>query len=223
MANQFEAGEQPHRVKSTKEYWQDSCPQCGRLKHKQSVMCYDCRHPCTRPPVIDEVVTIKGVPCRYIPLTRGLYAIVDASDYEWLMRRKWRAWKGENGHYYAISSQWVDGKTVVIKMHRAILGLTDPMIEGDHADRNGLNNTRKNLRIATRLQNSHNMGIRSDNVCGYKGVYKHKYLRLWHARITANGITRSLGYFKSAEAAARARDKAALELHGEFAVLNFPV
>jgi hypothetical protein len=28
---------------------------------------------------------------RYIPLTRGLFAIVDTEDYEWLSRYKWQA------------------------------------------------------------------------------------------------------------------------------------
>ena len=39
---------------------------------------------------------------RYIPLTRGLHAIVDAKNYEWLSRYKWHAWVAEHvGTHYA--------------------------------------------------------------------------------------------------------------------------
>ena len=39
---------------------------------------------------------------RYIPLTRGLFAIVDAEDYEWLSKYKWQVQPSANhGTYYA--------------------------------------------------------------------------------------------------------------------------
>ena len=54
---------------------------------------------------------------------------------------------------------------------------------------------------------------------GYKGVrlFKNK----WGARIQVKGERKFLGLFNTAEEAAKAYDVAAMELHGEFANLNF--
>ena len=49
--------------------------------------------------------------------------------------------KAPRGKYYAQCKS--SGKTIL--MHRVILNLTDPLIEGHHIDNNGLNNKRANL------------------------------------------------------------------------------
>lgn len=64
---------------------------------------------------------------------------------------------------------------------------------------------------------------RNDSLSGYKGVgvLRGKTQR-WQARISGNGKRLFLGNFDTPEDAARAYDKAARELYGEHAWLNFP-
>jgi hypothetical protein len=57
-------------------------------------------------------------------------------------------------------------------------------------------------------------------VSGFKGVSPHK--KRWIAQIECDGKHYYLGLFKDATSAAFEHDKAAIKLHGEFAVLNFP-
>lgn len=78
-----------------------------------------------------------------------------------------------------------------------------------------------NLRIVSNSQNSMNQRLKSSNTSGYKGVCWAARESKWKASIMYLGRTKSLGYFQTAEEAARAYDKAARELHGEFARLNY--
>ena len=78
---------------------------------------------------------------RAIPLTRGLFAIVDARDYERLSRHTWFA-EGTAQNCYAVRKQ--NGRS--IKMHREITNAPDHLVV-DHIDSNGLNNRRANLRL----------------------------------------------------------------------------
>lgn len=147
-----------------------------------------------------------------IPLTRGKFALVDDDDYTELSKHKWRV----SGSGYAKRSVKVSGKTRDIFMHLAILQ-PQPGFEGDHIDRNPLNNTRANLRPATRSQNAINTAWRSGR---FRGVRKAGVF--WRAEIKSNGKRYSLGTYATEEDAALAYDIAAIEKHGEFAALNFP-
>lgn len=99
-----------------------------------------------------------------------------------------------------------------------------PGIEVDHINRNGLDNREENLRWATRSQNMANGTKLKVNTSGYRGV--SKYLRSksnpWRAYCTKNKKVRHIGYFSTAEEAAKAYDKVAKEVHGRFAYQNFP-
>lgn len=111
------------------------------------------------------------------------------------------------------------GQTIL--MHRLITGAA-PGQEVDHVNRDGLDNRRANLRVATRSQQIANQDIRLDNTSGYRGVSWRRDSRRWQAQLTVNGKWRGLGCYDDPEDAARAYDAAAREHFGEFAVLNFP-
>ena len=104
-------------------------------------------------------------------------------------------------------------------MHREIANTPDGY-ETDHIDGNKLNNTRANLRICTHAENHRNVGLRSTNTSGYKGVSFYKRYNRWRARIWANDRLVFLGYFDSALEAACAYNNSAMLHYGEFAWLN---
>lgn len=90
----------------------------------------------------------------------------------------------------------------------------------DHRNNNSLDDRWQNLRLATQTQNQKNSSIRRDNTSGYKGVhpYKRGKRKRWVAQIADHHI----GYFATAEEAARAYDAEAIKRFGEFAYLNLP-
>jgi len=63
---------------------------------------------------------------------------------------------------------------------------------------------------------------RVNNSSGFVGVSFRRDKSKWEAYINFDGKRTRLGYFKSAEDAAKAYDKAAVEIYGEFAKVNFP-
>lgn len=165
---------------------------------------------------------------KQIQLTQGYCAIVDDEDFDYLNQFKWhKAAEGPSrkrrGIYAQRKIKAVGAKyrQRTILMHRIILGEDDPAIQIDHRDGNGLNNTRSNLRRATRTQNAQNR-----QVClgrsGYKGVFDRKTDTKWRAMICINHHLTHLGTFDDKESAARAYDAAAVEFFGEFANTNFP-
>ncbi len=151
-----------------------------------------------------------------IQLTQNQVALVDESDFEYLNQWRWCAQKRRNTFYAVRHTPRVNGKSSLIKMHALLVG------KGcDHIDMNGLNNTRANLRLATRAQNAYNRVAQANNTSGLKGISWHKRDKKWRAQITVNGKNNQLGYFDTPEEAARVYDAAARDLHGEFARLNF--
>ena len=157
----------------------------------------------------------------FIPLTRGKVAVVDGPDLHLVAGRPWQATEGTSGStWYAMSSPG-NGVSGTL-MHHAIVGAPGPGMDWDHIDRNGLNNRRSNLRLATRSQNNAIRPGHKDGTSRYKGVHWQKNRGKWQASIRVDDRRTHLGTFTDEADAAKAYDAAAQEAWGEFAYLNFP-
>ncbi len=155
-----------------------------------------------------------------IVLNQGYEAIVDDRDYEELSKYKWHIRTCCGFLHYAVRSFRVHGASKTEAMHRRILHVPKGL-EVDHINGDGLDNRRANLRLCSRQQNAFN-GHKRANASGFKGVVWHKGAGRWRAKIMKNHTTVHLGYFNFPEDAGRAYDRAARELFGEFARVNFP-
>jgi hypothetical protein len=166
-----------------------------------------CRNYRAKPPVPD------GENVKMIPLNKGFYAYVDAEDYEWLNQWHWRVHSG------GYAGRCEKGK--MISMHREIMQPPPGMIV-DHIHSNGFDNTRANMRNITRRQNSYNQSKHVGSASVYKGVGYDKRRHKWYAHVRFGKERFWPGYFNTEAEAARAYDRKAVELFGEFARPNFP-
>jgi len=145
-----------------------------------------------------------------IKLNHGFETIVDDNDYEELSQSVWHI---DNKGY---------ARTNNTRMHRNIMKIEDSNIQVDHRNGDKLDNRRQNIRLCTSQQNAFNRR-KTNNKFGFKGVSecKKKKAKKWIARIGFNGERVFLGRYFSIEDAARAYDRKAKELFGEFSALNF--
>lgn len=157
---------------------------------------------------------------KQIPLTRGHVALVDDADYETMSQHKWQVCVGQRGNVYAVRSITVSpGKQRTVYMHQRIMR-PEPGYFVDHIDGNGLNNQRGNLRVCTHKQNCANRRPSHGKSSLFKGVSWVTRKQVWRAHIYVDGTTRWLGDYHSETDAARAYNRAATELYGEFALPN---
>lgn len=151
-----------------------------------------------------------------IPLTKGKFAIVDKEDIAKLNRYKWRVTKnGDN--YYAVTTIYncKTKKEANLYMHRLLLDAKKGKFV-DHKNHKTLDNRRVNIRICTYAENCRNSRKRKGNYTHpFKGVDQLGSLR-WRARIKYNYKYIHIGVYKTKEQAARAYNKKAKELFGDF-------
>lgn len=151
---------------------------------------------------------------------KKLFATVKISpeDYEWIYPLRWYNCQGYARRDYRDVRKG-------IFMHREIiirLGYDMDGLVTDHKNRDKLDNRRKNLRPATKSQNSVNI-IRDHGEVSYRGVQSYgenEYISFIN-KVPGKGPS-SLLISDNPVLCAIAYDLAALQFHREFAILNFP-
>lgn len=156
-------------------------------------------------------------------LGAGKKALVDEEDYNKLNNRKWHL--GKFG-YPASYDPFGDGKRVEM-LHRVVLNLQKGEL-ADHIDGNPLNCQKSNLRKCSWRENTRNRTKSKGKSSKYLGVCKRvirykdkKYPPTYSSQIMVDDKYIHIGTFKDEEMAAKAYDKKAKELFGDFAKLNF--
>jgi hypothetical protein len=143
---------------------------------------------------------------------------LDDNDFLRLKHYSWYVTRRKDNLFYCIRKSRSHEKRNIL-MHREVLGF--PKKHLDHIDGNGLNNTRKNLRLATPSQNSINSrkylrnkkprdlprGVTKINVSG-RIYYK--------AQIASNKKKIYIGIHKTISGAKKLYDNYAQILHGKF-------
>ena len=148
-------------------------------------------------------------------ILRGKYgeetgrAIIDLEDVDKVRQYKW-----------CLSNNHVLCRELNIFLHRFLLELNDPNIYIDHINRNGLDNRKENLRLATPQQNCMNRSVQRNNTSEIPGVSWRKDRKKWRAFITINGKQLSLGCYENKEDAINARKEAEIKYFGEFSPKN---
>lgn len=150
-----------------------------------------------------------------VELTQGQVSIIDASDAPMVGRYNWSV--AERGQRTYACARF-DG--VLQYLHR-IIATPEEGECVDHINGDGLDNRRSNLRCCVQAENNINRGATCISKSGFKGVSWSKSNNGWIAQIRRDGLRKHIGTFAKAEDAARAYDAAAIEIHGEFARLNF--
>ena len=153
---------------------------------------------------------------KQIQLTQDQVAIVDDEEFEYLNQWKWQAHYNRKGNTYYASGN-INNRYCA--MHRLILNAPKNLLV-DHINHNTLDNRKKNLRLATKLENSHNRKRCKRNTSGYKGVTWSKLHNKWRSRICVESKRLHLGLFDTAEEAYIAYCNAAIEYHKDFVYLE---
>jgi hypothetical protein len=190
------------------------CTLCGRQKKsRRGVLCIPCGNTERARARREKLpLPLRVLGARWIPLTRGRFALVSKDDYESVRHFVWTY--ATCGYAYR-SVFKPDGSKTVLYMHKQLLPVPNGF-EVDHRNGNTLDNRRRNLRKATRLQNTRNKR-RYGASSRFKGVRPQPKSKKWVASIEG----RYIGIFETEEEAAHAYDERAFAIDSRFYRLNF--
>lgn len=141
-----------------------------------------------------------------------LVAIIDDEDYQLVIQYSWHLLTS-CGITYAYT------RHPTRYMHRLILGATKGEYV-DHINRNGLDNRRQNIRIASAGVNGANSKMYKNNTSGYRGVVK--YRAGWKVQVKYKQRWVYSNQMKDIVIAALLRDEIARKLFGENIYINLP-
>lgn len=145
----------------------------------------------------------------------GREVLLDDEDYERINQSVWFSCQKKGDTRYAVRFEKT-GK--YISMHREILNPKKEQLV-DHINHDGLDNRKCNLRLASFAENTWNRRVEKGKTSSkFKGV---RWARgHYYVYIGKDNKKHYRGQYKTEVEAALAYDKAALELHGEFANTN---
>jgi len=89
-----------------------------------------------------------------------------------------------------------------------------PEHEIDHVNRLRDDNRWRNLRVVTRMENSHNTGKHAKSISGRKGVAWHSRAQKWQVQLRVNHVSHYIGMYANLDDAVRARAEAEQRLYG---------
>jgi hypothetical protein len=152
---------------------------------------------------------------KIITTSKNFKILVDDDNFEFLSQFRWSI---SNKGYAVSSGNKKKGYNKALKIHRLIMGLTDPKIQVDHINRDKLDNRICNLRECNNYQNSVNRGVNKNHPVGYKGVriLGNRY----QTRIKSYGTTLYLGCYDDAKIAGRIYDVCSIILNGQNNYIN---
>lgn len=156
--------------------------------------------------------SIRGLHGDGVTILIGGRAVrIDECDVDLVSRYSWSLLTTGSDHVYAVARKR-------ILMHRLVTGAGVGFVV-DHANNDGLDNRRSNLRVCSQSQNLHNRPGWRNSAVPFKGVTAAG--KKFRAQIMCGGERHYLGVFATAKEAAEAYDRAAIRLHGAFAWVNF--
>lgn len=154
----------------------------------------------------------------YLPLTKGMVALVSPHRLEELQQWHWFVSRSKNGEFYV--NRWATdegGKRYQQQLGRFILKMSRfDEREADHINMNPLDNQDHNLRALPRIHHMCNRKVRRDSQTGAKGVHFNKTNGTYYVNIRFEGVRTYLGRSKSLEEAKRLYAEGSARLHGEF-------
>ena len=135
-------------------------------------------------------------------------AKIDCEDVEKCRKYKWWFSKGDRKVYS-------DSGLTRIALHRFVMNIIDPLLDGDHIHGDTLDNRKSQLRECSHAQNCQNAKLNKSNTSGVKNVSWNTARSQWCVNIKAFGkIYRK--YFDDFEEACEHAEVMAVKLHGEF-------